>query len=722
MLLAGACARQSIPPLPSPAIAINLGGPACVLPDGTTFRADQPFDPLTGYGHVGGKVSVVTRVPPQFLPIYTNARWGDFSIIVDLSNGLYDVTLYAIETHWTQALQRLFHIRINGSVVDRHVDLYARGGTNPVILTYPVEISEERMHLDFVPLIDQPLLNALVVRPRHAPLPGSSTQPPPRLSMAPWHWDARTNSPVVLGGTPTRRGRAGSWLLRLPLSNGLYRLTLTATPRTQLRWLFVFVQDTPLPPSAWRSNTLECSCAVVNNMLEIVWNDRFHRGQVAHVSVTPLTLVQPTPSSSPPPPTMSAHDDETFLDEVARDAFEFFLQETDPRTGLTRDSTRASVASLAASGFYLSALAYAAERQWLPRPQAERRALRTLTTLATNTNLQRNGLFVHYATLDARPVTVGETGVSTVDSALLFMGALTAAEYFGGRIADLASSLISNANWRAFRLPEPPHFVSMLWEPDTPGDIHGPGRLIPAAWDHYTDEAILVTLLGIAAPRPEYRLPPEAFYTWSRPRAEYPNVGIFIRSGPNTLFTYTFAHLWLDLRYFGRDRAGVDWFENSRIACLANRQFCLDHAFQFKTFSSNRWGLSACADGENYLVPSPLPNAFGKPVDVNGTVAPYAAGMALMFIPEHALPTLRDMATLVIDTVPLYLPRSADGYGFWDSFNMDATPPRVTQTVIAIDQGPLLMAIANYRHRFFWRLLRRNPIIRQGFSACGFSR
>ncbi|MCX7847104.1 MAG: malectin domain-containing carbohydrate-binding protein [bacterium] len=723
LILAACSQRSPAPSPPPPVVAINLGGPACSLPDGTLFLADKPFDPLTGFGHVGGKLSTSALSAPASLPpIFTNARWGDFSLIIDLSNGLYDVSLFALESHWTQALQRLFHIRINGSIVDRNVDLFARATTNPIVLTYPVHVTKERLHLDFVRLIDEPLLNAILVRPRYAPLPLPPTQPL-ALFPAPWHWDARTNSPHVLGGIPTRRGRKGSLLLSLPLSNGLYRVTLTCTPPTQPRWLSLFLQDTPLPFSAWSSNSLICSCAVIDNRLELVWNDHLRRALLSHVSIEPLAHVLPATSPSPPPlPPMHALDDAAFLDQVARDAFQFFLEETDPRSGLTRDSSRASVASLAASGFYLSALAYAAERDWLPRAHAKRRALRTLTTLITHTNLQRHGLFVHYATLDARPVSVGETGVSTIDSALLFMGALTAAEYFGGSVAALAFSLLSNANWRAFQLPDPPHFVSMLWEPATPGDLNGPGRLIQAAWDHYTDEAILISLLAVAAPLPEHRLPPETFYTWHRPRADYPGVGSFIRSGPNTLFTYTFAHLWLDFRSFGRDRQGIDWFENARLACLANRQFCLDHAHQFLTFSSNRWGLSACADGEHYIVPSPTPNAFGTPVDVNGTVAPYAAGMALMFIPHLALPALREMASLVLNQVPLYSPRSAGGYGFWDSFNMDASPPRVTQTALAIDQGPLLMAIANYRHAFFWRLLRRNRLIQQGFSLCGFSR
>jgi len=571
-----------------------------------------------------------------------------------------------------------------------------------------------------VPLLDAPMLNAIAVHPRHAPLPPDRAAVTALPLAAPWHWDARTNSPHVRGTCLPRAGRAGNILLRLPLANGAYRVVLTAAPQTQSRWVSVHVQDAPLSPAAWRSNTAAFVCVVSNSLLHLVWHDRLQRAVLRSVSITPLPHT-PLPAMHPAPPAVHTLPDDAFLDEVARDAFEYFLHETDPHSGLTRDTTRADVASMAACGYALSALAYGAERGWLPRDAAAARALRTLTTLSTHAHLQRDGLFVHYATLDGRTVTAGETGVSTIDSALLFMGVLAAGEYFGGAVDSLANTLISNANWRAFQLPHPPHFVSMLWDPATPGQLSGPGALIDSSWGEYTDETILVTLLGCGAPHPAHRLPPSAFYAWRRPRASYPGAGQFIRSGPNTFFTYAFAHLWLDVRAFGRDARGVCWWENSRIAARANRQFCIDHTNQFRTFSTNRWGLSACVAGDHYLVPEPTPNSHGRSQNVDGTVAPYAAGMALMFMPEFALPALREMAAIEIEGHPLYLPRAAGGYGFWDSFNMDATPPLVTRAVVGIDQGPLLMAIANHRHQFFWRLMRRNRIIQEGMSACRFS-
>jgi hypothetical protein len=396
------------------------------------------------------------------------------------------------------------------------------------------------------------------------------------------------------------------------------------------------------------------------------------------------------------------------------------VRETDPRSGLTRDHLRAPWCSSAACGFALSALAYGVERGWITRIEAVCRAQQTLTTFQ-NPALQRDGLFPHFLTMDGRPVHEGETGISTIDSALLLMGVLTAGEYFGGAIAAQANAMISNANWRAFLSPDHTRpLISMLWAPEKSGAFDGPGTLVKCLWSDYTDETMLINVLACGTPNAAQRLPGAAFYAWTRPRAEYPPGNTFIRSFPNTLFTYVFAHLWLDLRAVGRDAQGVDWWRNSCAAVAANRAFCLVQQDRFRTFSSNRWGVSPCYDGDTYLVPQPMPNSLGHNWDINGTVAPYAAGMALLFMPAEALAALREMRGIVLDGVPLWRAPDAGGYGFWDSFNMDHTPPRVTQTIVGIDQGPLLMACANYRDQFYGRLLRSNAVVRSAFAAFGF--
>ncbi|MCX7004338.1 MAG: DUF3131 domain-containing protein [bacterium] len=433
------------------------------------------------------------------------------------------------------------------------------------------------------------------------------------------------------------------------------------------------------------------------------------------------TAPPPAAPALPPvaPPAPSAAD-AALVDEIARAAFSYFIRETDPRTGLTRDQARASWCSSAACGFALSALAYGAERGWIARTAAVQRVQLTLSTFQ-NPALQRNGLFPHFLTMEGQPVRDGETGISTIDSALLLMGVLTAGEYFGGALATQANAMISNANWRAFLSPDhAAPLVSMLWAPAVPGELSGTGALVKCLWSDYTDETMVINVLACGTPNAAHRLPGSAFYAWNRPRVEYPPGNNFIRSYPNTLFTYAFAHLWLDVRQFGVDTHGVDWWSNSYRACVANRTFCLAHADRFCTFATNRWGVSPCYDGDNYLVPQPMPNGLKRDWDINGTVAPYAAGMALMFMPEHALAALREMRTLVLNGTPLWCAPADGGYGLWDSFNMDGTPPRVTKTVVGIDQGPLLMACANYRDQFFWRLLRSNAMVRSAFAAFGF--
>ena len=100
---------------------------------------------------------------------------------------------------------------------------------------------------------------------------------------------------------------------------------------------------------------------------------------------------------------------------------------------------------------------------------------------------------------------------------------------------------------------------------------------------------------------------------------------------------------------FGSTEPRVDWFENSRRAMVTHRQRCLEAKDQFKTFDTHRWGMSPCADIEKngrigYIVPSVRPSLENRDNFCGGTIAPYAAGSAIMFVPELSVAALREFA------------------------------------------------------------------------------
>lgn len=467
-------------------------------------------------------------------------------------------------------------------------------------------------------------------------------------------------------------------------------------------------------------------------------------------------VVIDAPPGVPRPPYKFAPDDERLLEEVQRGAFLYLWNEVSPATGMVRDRSSADVVSIAGVGFQLSGLPIGVERGWITRSEAEARALLILRSLLGNPDNRKAGLYYHY--LD--PKTAGPTRdqyeytVSTIDSALLFAGVMTASSHLGGEVGRLAQRMIDEANWRFFVLTEGPKpyelgYISLGWKPDDPEKPTGEGRLVPYVWVDCGDEHRLVTFLAVAAPRPEHRMEPELYYRLRRrlgadeggePMAWFPWSG--------ALFTHFFAHCWINYSALGPDdpeafeqehRARVDWWENSRRAVAMHRRKCAENPRGLPTFSDKAWGLSACDSPRGYSVPG----LFPKPIEMpgarpefdysmfaakddygDGTIAPYAAGCSILFDPGAAVAALRYYRGLTGPSGEPLVWREPDAekrhYGFVDAFNLGkmwAAPD-----CVAIDQGPLLVAIENARTGLIWELFAKVPAVETGMKRLRLSR
>ncbi len=455
------------------------------------------------------------------------------------------------------------------------------------------------------------------------------------------------------------------------------------------------------------------------------------------------------------PPFRFSPEDERLLDDVQRGAFRYFWEAASPDTGMVYDRSSKTVVSIAGVGFQLSALPIGVERGWVTRREAHERALLILRTLSGGQNNRKAGLFYHY--LDPRTAEPSRQGyevtVSTIDSALLLAGVITASSYFGGPVQELGDRLVSDADWSFFILrqgdkPFELGFVSLGFKPDDPAKPAGPGGLLPYVWADAGDEHRLVTLLGVCAPVAAHRLDPDLYYRLRRPLGAYAGSGPFVwLPWSGALFTYFFAHCWIDYAAIGADnpaafgvahRARVDWWENSRRAVQMHRRKAVENPEKVPTLGENAWGLSASDAPGGYAVPGLFPDPLPMPGAVpqfdystvvlkddygDGTVAPYAAGSAIMFDPGGALAALRYYQGLSeSEGKPLVWrdPRKEGAsYGFLDSFNLGKR--WVASDYVAIDQGPLLLAIENARTGLIWRLFHRYPAVRAGMDRLGLA-
>ncbi|MBI9020957.1 MAG: hypothetical protein JEZ10_06865 [Verrucomicrobia bacterium] len=412
-------------------------------------------------------------------------------------------------------------------------------------------------------------------------------------------------------------------------------------------------------------------------------------------------------------------EDEALLEEISSTSFFFFEENTHPVSGLIKDTSLSEVCSVASLGFGLAALPVAVERGYMSHDAAESNAMKALETLKRS-NAQHNGMYCHFIDLATGNTTPKgyESIASSIDTAIMIAGAMVAGEYFGEPLKSMAEEIFANVDWASFINPQNGQ-VYMSWRADDPSAMKGSGHFERQTWDWYTDETILISLLGQAAPNPAYRLSPETMTNWQRPQGNYKGEPPFIYSYPGTLFTYMFAHCFYDFQKMGPDSLGIDWFENTRRAVIANRDWCRDNADRFPSYGYNRWGITA-GSGPNhtYVVPGHSPRGAAEDQGQPGTLHPYGAAMSVPFLPSDSIAALREMKNMKVGDQAVWQSPEDGGYGLWDGFNVEQN--WVSDHVFGISQGPMLLLIENARSGLIWKLMMQNELLQAGIKRAGF--
>ncbi|MBI5865360.1 MAG: hypothetical protein HZB38_12800 [Planctomycetes bacterium] len=413
--------------------------------------------------------------------------------------------------------------------------------------------------------------------------------------------------------------------------------------------------------------------------------------------------------------------DLALLDETEHGCFEFFWKEVGTPARLAKDRMKGPVGSIASVGFQLASLPVGVERGWITREQGELRARTALSALINRTDNRKWGMYLHF--LDHNTGGRSDTGFffeySTVDTSLMLAGAMVASEYFGGEVRSIVDRMLAEPEWKRWQVGKD-RLISMAWQPTDQKNPDGPGRLLDSVWCDAADEERLVYFLAAGSPTDDHALEPAAYYRLNRTVMQHADDSPFVVSYPGIVFTYVFSHCYIDYRSLGADQPAkfgsrkprVDWFENSRRALTTHRHRCIELGAKYKTLSAERWGLSACASRDGYIVPDVRPNLRDREEVFEGTIAPYAAGSAIMFLPKESVAALRAFRELRGKDGRLLVWRDPKegGYGFVDSFNLDWNYAHEDYT--GIDEGPMLLAIENARSGLIWKLFMRHPVAR----------
>jgi hypothetical protein len=431
--------------------------------------------------------------------------------------------------------------------------------------------------------------------------------------------------------------------------------------------------------------------------------------------------------------------DDQLVDDLQHRSFQFFWDLVDPQTLLVPDrAPTPAFSSIAAVGFGLTAYGIGAERGYVTREQAAERTLATLRSLLAMKQGPEprgvsgyKGFFYHF--LDMK---TGERfqsiELSTVDTSLLMAGVLFTQSYFDrdnateAAIRSTAEELYRRVEWPWEQVR--PSAISMGWTPEEGFHTYD--------WRGY-NEAMIVIVLALGSPT--HPVDPSAWgeytktYQWGAFQGQE-----HLLFAP--LFGHQYSHVWIDFRGIQDDymrSRGIDYFENSRRATLAQHAFAIANPNGYRDYGDRIWGLTACdgpmdatltIDGrKRTFYGYAARGASGTEVRDDGTIAPTAAVSSIAFTPELSIAAIRGMRERYGDH--LY-----QKYGFVDAFNPTLRTSRGVHAghvdpelgwfdvdYLGIDQGPIVAMIENHRSGLVWKTMQKNEHIVRGLKRAGFT-
>lgn len=403
-------------------------------------------------------------------------------------------------------------------------------------------------------------------------------------------------------------------------------------------------------------------------------------------------------------------DDEAMLDLTQQAAFYYFWDYGHPVCGAAREGyTHApDIVATGGSGMGLMAIIVGSERGWITRQEAADRVLQILSFFEDDTT-RYHGAWAHWingTTGATIPFSTFDDGGDIVETSFFAQGLLTVRRYFDGgdatetEIRTRATRMWEAIEWDWYLRFPGGETLYWHWSPNFGWQMNLP--------IHGYMEAMITYLLAMASPT--HPIPASCYVNGWAGQSWYANgstyFGIELPVGPafgGPLFFQHYSFLGFDPRY-KRDMF-CDYFENARATSLIHHAYGDQNPQGFAGYHRWGWGLTASTS------PPPWNYSAHSPTNDNGTIAPTAALSSMPYTPKESIETLRYFTSLGAN---LWGP-----YGLYDAYNPSEN--WWSDTYIAIDEGPIVVMIENYRTGLFWDLFMANPEIQPMLFAAGWS-
>lgn len=411
--------------------------------------------------------------------------------------------------------------------------------------------------------------------------------------------------------------------------------------------------------------------------------------------------------------------DSALLTTVQRQTFKYFWDRAEPKSGMACERVQMNniytendkhIVSTGGSGFGFMAILVGIERGFITRQQAVERFEKITDFLQKADRF--HGAWPHWLdgeTGRVKPFSQKDNGADLVETSYMMQGLLTVRQYF------------KDGNSREQKLAKK---IDLLWKEV---DYHWFTRDSDAIYWHWSpnfewamnfpvqgyNECLILYVLGASAPL--HPVNPMVYHKgWARDgaiRGEHSPYGIKLELNHNGALEYGGPLFWAHYSYLGLDPRGLkdkyaDYWQHNVNQSMINYRWCTENKGNFKGYSPSCWGLTA-----SYSVAGYAAHAPGLSHDL-GVITPSAAISSLPYTPEQSMRAIRHFYEVLGD-------RLWGEYGFYDAFSEQAG--WFEPQYLAIDQGPEVVMIENFRTGLLWKLFMSSPEVQQGLLNLGFS-